>query len=111
MHVHKFKWMNAPMAFVVLSFLLANVAKADDEGEKIVHGICFACHQVGINGAPKFGNKIAWAPRITQGKDKLYEHALKGLRGMPPRGGNPSLTDDQVKAAVDYMVKAAGGYQ
>lgn len=111
MRVHKFGWLNVPMIFVVLSCLLANAAQADDEGEKIVHGICFACHQAGMNGAPKFQNKIAWAPRIAQGKDKLYEHALKGLRGMPPRGGNPSLSDDQVMAAVDYMVKAAGGYQ
>jgi cytochrome c5 len=62
-----------------------------------------------MNGAPKFANKIAWAPRIAQGKDKLYEHALKGLRGMPPRGGT-TLPDDQIKLAVDYMVKAAGGY-
>jgi cytochrome c5 len=70
-----------------------------------------ACHQAGMNGAPKFGNKVAWAPRIAQGREKLYEHAIKGLRGMPPKGGSTNLTDDQVKAAVDYMVKVAGGYQ
>jgi len=70
-----------------------------------------ACHQAGINGAPRFGNKVAWAPRIAQGREKLYENAVKGLRGMPPRGGNPNLNDDEVKAAVDYMVKLAGGYK
>ena len=60
-----------------------------------------------MNGAPKMGNKIAWQPRIAQGRDKLYDHAL---RGMPPRGGNPKLNDNEVKAAVDYLVKLAGGY-
>jgi cytochrome c5 len=81
------------------------------DGEQIVRGICMACHQAGMNGAPKMGNKIAWSPRIAQGQDKLYDHAIHGLRGMPPKGGNPSLSDDEVKAAVDYLVKLAGGYQ
>src|SRR5579885_61194 len=80
------------------------------DGEPIVRGVCMACHQAGMNGAPRFADKIAWKPRIAQGRDTLYQHAMKGLRGMPPRGGNPNLSDDQIKAAVDYMVKAAGGY-
>src|SRR5579885_3431783 len=80
------------------------------EGEQIGRGVCIACHQAGMNGAPRFADKIAWKPRIAQGRDTLYQHAMKGLRGMPPRGGNPNLSDDQIKAAVDYMVKAAGGY-
>ena len=86
-------------------------AAAADDGAAVVQGLCFACHQAGMNGAPKFANKVAWAPRIAQGKDKLYENAIKGLRGMPPKGGSTNLSDDQVKAAVDYMVKAAGGYK
>jgi cytochrome c5 len=96
-------------ALIVGALLSTSVVAADD-GAAITQGLCFACHQAGMNGAPKFGNKVAWAPRIAQGKDKLYEHAIKGLRGMPPRGGGANLTDDQVKAAVDYMVKASGGY-
>jgi cytochrome c5 len=80
-------------------------------GEAIAQGICMACHQAGMNGAPKFANKVAWAPRIAQGREKLYENAIKGLRGMPARGGNPNLSDEEVKAAVDYMVKVAGGYK
>ena len=80
------------------------------DGEQIVRGVCMACHEAGMNGAPKFGDKFAWKPRIAQGRDKLYEHAMKGFRGMPPHGGNPTLSDDQIKAGVDYMVKAAGGY-
>jgi len=70
-----------------------------------------ACHQTGMNGAPKFANKVAWAPRIAQGRETLYQHSINGFRGMPARGGNPNLSDDQVKAAVDYMVKVAGGYK
>ena len=94
---------------VVLGALATFQTIAADDGAAIAQGPCFACHQAGMNGAPKFANKVAWAPRIAQGKDKLYEHALKGLRGMPPKGGT-ALSDDQVKLAVDYMVKAAGGY-
>lgn len=81
------------------------------DGAAIAQGICTACHGSGMNGAPKLQNKIAWAPRIAQGRDTMYQHAIKGLRGMPPRGGNLSLSDDEVKAAVDYMVKLAGGWK
>lgn len=81
------------------------------DGAAIAQGICVACHGSGMNGAPKLQNKIAWAPRIAQGRETVYQHAIKGLRGMPPRGGNPSLSDDEVKAAVDYMVKLAGGWK
>ena len=69
-----------------------------------------ACHGAGIAGAPKFGDKAAWAPRIKQGDDVLYEHAIKGFQGktgmMPPKGGS-TASDDDVKAAVDVMVAAA----
>ncbi len=65
------------------------------------------CHAAGVAGAPKPGNKEEWAPRIAQGKDTMYKHALEGFTGdkgmMPARGGNTSLTDEQVKAAVDFM--------
>jgi cytochrome c5 len=58
----------------------------------------------GVAGAPKAGDKAAWAPRIATGKDALYKAALHGLNAMPPKGGNMSLSDADVKAAVDYMV-------
>ncbi|MGQ0656528.1 MAG: c-type cytochrome [Chromatiales bacterium] len=87
----------------------ATTAKVD--GAQVAQAACIPCHQAGINGAPKFANKVAWASRIAQGPEKLYENSIKGFRGMPPKGGNPGLTDEQVKAAVDYMVKAAGGYK
>lgn len=81
-----------------------NLAK----GESIYKQSCFACHAAGVAGAPKLGDKAAWAPRIAQGNETLYTHSIKGFQGkagmMPPKGGNMSLSDADVKAAVDYMV-------
>ena len=66
---------------------------------------CFACHNTGVAGSPILGNKDVWAPRISQGKDTLYSHAISGFKGMPPKGGAASLSDDEVKVIVDYMVE------
>jgi cytochrome c5 len=77
------------------------------KGEKIYAATCQACHGAGVLGAPKFGDKALWAPRIAQGIDTLHTNAINGVRMMPPRGGNAALTDDEVKAAVDYMVSKA----
>ncbi len=76
-------------------------------GKKTYETVCFACHGAGVAGAPKFGDKAAWAPRVAQGKDALHASALKGKGAMPPKGGNPALSDADVTAAVDYMVAAA----
>ena len=69
---------------------------------------CVACHGAGIAGAPKVGDKAAWAPRIAQGKDTLYKHAIEGFTGktgmMPPKGGQVAWPDDLVKQAVDHIV-------
>jgi cytochrome c5 len=69
---------------------------------------CVACHGAGIAGAPKAGDKGAWAPRIAQGKATLYKHAIEGFNGktgvMPPKGAQTSWPDDLVKQAVDHMV-------
>lgn len=82
-------------------------------GKHTFDTVCMACHATGVAGAPKFGNKDAWAPRIAKGIDTLHQHALQGFQGsagvMPPKGGNPALSDDAVKAAVDYMVANSGG--
>lgn len=87
----------------------APVASAD-AGKTLFGATCTMCHGAGIAGAPKFGDKAAWAPRIAQGTPVLYEHALKGYQGkagvMPPKGGS-TASDADVKAAVDYMVSAA----
>ena len=86
-------------------------AKPKVDGAAIYGQACVACHGAGIAGAPKFGDKAAWAPRIKQGMPLLYEHSIKGFTGkagmMPPKGGRMDFSDDQVKAAVDHMVAAA----
>lgn len=88
----------------------AAAAPVADVGKKLYETTCVACHGAGVAGAPKFGDKTAWAPRIKQGSAALYEHAIKGFQGkagmMPPKGGAPA-SDDEVKAAVDYMTAAA----
>ena len=79
-------------------------ADASANGEKTYKATCFACHDVGVAGAPKLGDKAAWEPRIATGKDALYNSSLHGKNAMPPKGGNAALADADVKAAVDYMV-------
>jgi cytochrome c5 len=79
-------------------------AGAKPDGKKVFETVCTACHTPGVAGAPKFGDKAAWAPRIKTGMDALYNSALHGKGAMPPKGGNASLSDADVKAAVDYMV-------
>jgi cytochrome c5 len=75
--------------------------------EDIVAQVCSACHATGAAGAPKTGDKAAWGPRIAQGMDALYTSALNGKGAMPARGGNPALSDDEVKSAVALLVKQA----
>ena len=91
----------------------AEAPKADDkatdtakiDGEKVYKGLCMSCHDAGVAGSPKLGDKAAWEPRIATGMDALYEATIKGKGVMPAKGGNPALSDDEVKAAVDYMVE------
>ena len=89
--------------------LSATVAQAD--GKAIYEQACSACHAAGVAGAPKFGDAAAWKDRVAQGQDVLYTHAIQGYTGsagvMPPKGGFANLSDDEVKAAVDYMVESA----
>lgn len=99
---------SAPAAAAAVSSA-ASVSNAG--GEKVFKSVCSMCHQTGAAGAPMVGSKEDWAPRIAQGKDTLYKHALEGFTGqkgaMPAHGGNPSLSDAEVKSAVDYMVSKA----
>ena len=82
----------------------AAAAAGPVDGKAIFEQACFACHGTGAAGAPKFGDKAAWGPRIEKGLDTLYSHALNGFNAMPPRGGRADLDDDSVKAAAKYMI-------
>ena len=82
------------------------------DGKTVYEGLCHSCHTAGVAGAPKLGDKAAWAPRLAQGLDTLVKHAINGYKGpdgnmMPAKGGNPSLTDAQVKAAVTWITDQA----
>ncbi|GAB2553958.1 c-type cytochrome [Rhodanobacter koreensis] len=81
-------------------------------GKEIYDHLCTSCHTAGVAGAPKLGDKSMWGPRIAEGLDTLIKHATEGYHGpdgnfMPPKGGNPALTDEQIKAAVTWIVGQA----
>jgi len=92
----------APVAVAAV----AAAAPSSDAGKKLYDTNCMACHAAGVAGAPKFGDKAVWAPRIATGMDALYASAIKGKNAMPAKGGS-GASDDDVKAAVQYMVAAA----
>lgn len=76
-------------------------------GEKVYTASCVSCHGAAVLGAPKLGDKPSWTPRIAKGIDVLYKSSMEGVKMMPPRGGNAALKDEELKAAVDYMVSKA----
>ena len=82
----------------------AAASGAPKTGKEIWEGTCSACHSTGVLGAPKIGDKAAWAPRIAKGLDVLKQHALHGFNKMPAKGNNPALTDAEVISALEYMV-------
>jgi len=92
----------APAAVAPVAQAAAPAAAVD--GEKVYKGICFSCHDVGVAGSPKLGDKAAWAARIAAGNDSMYGTAINGKNAMPAKGGNPALSDAEIKAAVDFMV-------
>ena len=90
----------------------AEAAAAQDlPGDQVYNTTCVACHGAGVAGAPKYGDKAAWGPRIAKGADTLHQHALQGFQGgsgfMPAKGGRADLSDKSIVAAVDYMMSAA----
>jgi cytochrome c5 len=91
------------LAAVLSAAVTATAAPDAAKIEKSYTATCAACHGAGVLGAPKTGDKGAWKPRVAKGKPALYASALNGVKMMPPRGGNPSLKDDEIKALVDYM--------
>ena len=100
------KFFALPVLAAALS-LTAGLAHANADGKEVYNQNCAMCHAAGLANAPKFGDKAAWEPRIKTGKDALLKSALNGKNAMPAKGGNPKLTDEQVSAAIDFMVAAA----
>jgi cytochrome c5 len=83
-------------------------ATGGKSGEEVYKAVCLMCHQAGMLNAPKLGDEQAWAPRIAQGYEVLVKHAIKGIRSMPAKGGNASLSDNEVASAVLYMSNSSG---
>ncbi|KWT78985.1 c-type cytochrome [Candidatus Magnetominusculus xianensis] len=95
----------AVIVFTAVMLILAQVVPGlAADGKAVFDKVCSPCHKTGKLGAPVFGNKEAWAGRIAQGKEALYQHVTEGLGMMPAKGGDAALSGDEVKAAVDYIV-------
>ena len=89
---------------------LANAQTAERTGREVVDSLCISCHGSGASGAPKIGDKKAWADRAAKGLSGLSKNALAGIRQMPAHGGNMKLTDTEVERAITYMVNQSGGH-
>lgn len=91
----------------MLFFLFSSSVWAAVDGAQVYQKTCFVCHASGVAGAPKYGNKEDWS-KHNKPLAELYKSAIHGYGAMPPKGGNMSLTDEEVKAAVDYMIHSSG---
>jgi len=97
--------LRASVALIVTGLMSVQISAADlPNGKAIFDKSCSACHTSGVAGAPKIGDAAAWGARIKAGPATLYASALKGKNAMPAKGGNPSLTDAEVQAAVNYII-------
>lgn len=110
-HVRVSKRLVTGTAVIVLLLMSQAAAGQGDglSGKQVVDAVCANCHVVGVDGAPRIGDRQAWKPRAAQGLTSLTQHALQGLRKMPPHGGNPGLGDMDIKRAITYMVNQSGG--
>ncbi len=93
------------VCLALLLFSVATVSASEDIGMSVYTKSCSACHTSGVMGAPKVGDKAAWTGLIAEGVETLTHNAIKGEGKMPPKGGNMQLTDAEVQAAVEHMVK------
>jgi len=94
---------------LILTPSIGNAAGLDRNGKEVVETVCASCHEKGSNGAPKIGDKQAWAARTARGIDSLTQNALNGIRKMPAHGGNPKVSDYEIERAITYMVNQSGG--
>lgn len=99
-----------PAALVALLLATGSPARGAEgrSGEEVYAAVCAACHATGVDKAPVFGDRKAWKPLIAEGQRMLVRTATKGIRRMPPRGGDPTLSDAEVERAVVHMANAAG---
>lgn len=86
----------------------AAAAATTRSGDQVYNAVCVACHGTGAAGAPKVGDKAAWQSRADQGIDTLVSHATSGLRAMPPKGTCADCSEDELKGAIEYMLKQTG---
>ena len=89
---------------IIPQIQLAPVSSKILSGEEVYNAVCMSCHTSGAAGSPIIGNRQQWAERISEGKEHLYEQAINGVGVMPAKGGVPTFSDDEVKAAVDYII-------
>ena len=94
----------AAIILVAVSLLPATPGATANDGRMVYAQTCAHCHANGVAGAPKTGDKAAWAPRIAIGRAAMITTVLKGTGAMPPKGGYASLSDEEAKAATDYML-------
>ncbi len=100
----------AALAFLAGAIESVAAQSSGRTGKEIVDAQCIACHGTGAKGAPKIGDRKAWAKRAAEGLTSLTRTALEGIRQMPPHGGNPNLTDIEIERAITYMVNQSGGH-
>ena len=98
--------MKRSIKMIVAAALLAGSTITFADGMALYKSVCFACHDMGIAGAPKFADKKLWAPRIATGIDAMVKVVMTGKGAMPPKGGS-SLTEAQIREVVEYMANAA----
>lgn len=98
----------APVAEVEVAAAVEVGGATAKTGEEVYNSVCMMCHATGMMESPKLGDSGAWSARISQGLDTLVDHAINGYNMMPAKGGNGSLSDEEVKNAVIYMANSAG---
>jgi cytochrome c5 len=97
----------AGLALCTALLFLATVPALAADGKAVYEKTCALCHAAAVAGAPKFGDKAAWAPRAATGKPALLSAVIKGKGAMPPKAGAPSLSEADIAAAIDFMLAAA----
>jgi cytochrome c5 len=91
-------------AAALASLAAAGASIAAPRGDKVYDKTCVVCHDTGLSGAPRLGNRSEWAPRMSAGIDALVSSVKNGKGQMPPKGGNDKFTEEELRAAVEYML-------